>query len=67
MSVLRETYKMKIVAMKNGPILIQAQNATVALCRCGKSQNKPFCDGCHAKNGFKAKGTPIWPVEKAEN
>lgn len=26
----------------------------VALCRCGGSQNKPLCDGTHAKLGFKA-------------
>lgn len=24
----------------------------VALCRCGGSNNKPFCDGTHGRNGF---------------
>ena len=24
----------------------------IFLCRCGESQNKPFCDGTHKRNGF---------------
>ena len=28
---------------------------TVALCRCGGSADKPFCDGTHLTNGFQAK------------
>jgi CDGSH-type Zn-finger protein len=35
---------------------IPAGRRTVALCRCGRSAIKPFCDGSHARSGFRAPG-----------
>jgi CDGSH-type Zn-finger protein len=30
----------------------------IALCRCGKSRLRPFCDGTHKRIGFRAPGAP---------
>lgn len=58
-----------IKVTKNGPYLVEGQDVTAvdwngasyavptrpfALCRCGGSKSKPFCDGTHAKIGFEA-------------
>jgi CDGSH-type Zn-finger protein len=36
---------------------------TIALCRCGVSKNKPFCDGSHRDCGFQAAGVAPPPPE----
>lgn len=61
-----------IKCLENGPLLVagsvtvedHAGNAfdtggkdTIALCRCGASKNRPFCDGAHRDAGFKAAET----------
>ena len=36
----------------DGNLIIEEKE--LALCRCGGSRNKPFCDGSHKQNGFQA-------------
>jgi CDGSH-type Zn-finger protein/uncharacterized Fe-S cluster protein YjdI len=50
---------------ENGPLALHAEMEIngetllrATLCRCGASQNKPFCDGSHSKAGFTATGEP---------
>ena len=35
------------------PVSIEGR-PKIALCRCGASSNKPFCDGTHSQIGFQA-------------
>jgi CDGSH-type Zn-finger protein len=60
--------KIEIKARKNGPYKIIATatyvdengqpqktpGKDIALCRCGHSAIKPFCDGSHRDTGFEA-------------
>jgi len=51
---------------QNGPLAVhadlqidgEAPRFRAVLCRCGKSQNKPFCDNSHKEAGFEATGEP---------
>jgi CDGSH-type Zn-finger protein len=57
----------KITAVSNGPLRVEgdfelvdqtgtayglAGRQTISLCRCGQSENKPFCDGQHKRMAF---------------
>lgn len=65
---------------ENGPYVIKNLSAirnskgenlptkdVVALCRCGGSSNKPFCDGTHAKIEFRSKNLTDGGKDKRDN
>ncbi len=68
-----------IKARENGPFLVSGPvtltdhlgnkfditgKENIALCRCGASTRRPFCDGTHKSNGFVAAETvPAAPAQ----
>jgi CDGSH-type Zn-finger protein len=67
-----------ITPYQNGPYLVRGSFAlrdqdgneialdrrTIALCRCGRSRTRPFCDGTHRLTNFRApSAADEWPVE----
>jgi CDGSH-type Zn-finger protein len=65
-----ENEPVRITPYKNGPYLVRGdfvitdqegktikpRTGVVALCRCGMSRTRPFCDGTHKQIGFTAAG-----------
>ena len=62
--------KLRVDPQRNGPLEVSGSLELCAgtgrtvdrlgsarFCRCGQSQNKPFCDGSHALAGFQADGS----------
>jgi CDGSH-type Zn-finger protein len=66
----------RVIVRNDGPLRLEGENLVihdqegkeynlqgrtiVSLCRCGQSQNKPFCDGSHRVIDFQD-GLPLGP------
>ena len=71
-----EEQKVQLSTLDNGPYLVRGSvtivdaeghqynpdKETVALCRCGASTTKPFCDGTYSKVGFEAANRAVQEV-----
>jgi CDGSH-type Zn-finger protein len=71
--------KVTITTRPNGPYLVKGpislldadgkefkvEGEVVALCRCGGSTRKPFCDGTHSKIGFQGAEKAVREADQA--
>jgi CDGSH-type Zn-finger protein len=75
----RQEGEVVITPYRDGPYLVRGPFAlrdadgepipvsrrTIALCRCGKSRTRPYCDGTHKLIDFRAPGVlESWPPEE---
>jgi CDGSH-type Zn-finger protein len=69
----------KAITLNHGPLRLEGEfticdadgrefglagRTVISLCRCGHSQNKPFCDGSPAVKDFNRKSKPELPPPK---
>jgi CDGSH-type Zn-finger protein len=63
----------------NGPLVVEGEFILIdaagndipvlkkALCRCGGSTTKPFCDGTHSKIGFQGANAAVAEAESSDS
>lgn len=69
---MTDSDELRITPYRDGPYLVRGaislvdqdgqeiptNRKVIALCRCGKSSRRPFCDGTHKAIGFEAQSGP---------
>ena len=51
------TGSFRLIDHEGNPVVVEKER--IALCRCGASNNKPFCDGTHKSIGFCEKAAEV--------
>ena len=62
----RVTGPVRVIDADGNEYEVPADGKPIALCRCGGSKTKPFCDGTHSKIGFQAAERAVAEADAAE-